>query len=458
MKNTDWFDQDFFTLGAPVGPDQPNRRQDVIKVETILGNTGHHDLAATSGPLGWWGSRQDKAVRTWQGENGLKVDGLLKPNGPTITSLRRAAGGLLGDFRPPSPAEVDDHHDRLSRGEPGILNTRPARLSLARPRRFAELDEQSLAFNADSARSLSGRGVDGDIPGLYARFARQAGIEAARPTVLDFAERVLETEGRDRTDRVLHGIIGRLPAGQASELLGGAPPPPRPLGVRVSDLPEDDAVPLLAFAPAPQPGPVPGPTPTGGEEPGPMPQPAPAPQPAPKPPIPPPPPKPVPNPQPGPSPDPQPEPKPKPDTEPPKDSRCKELHAALEQAKAELQAAESEHEQAVAAHKEAVAAEDAAWDRFVSAAIEAGVGAAGDCVAGLLQPAKGKDWRAQVVGRVIACLKKAAHGGTINIDSAIAAFSQWRDADSMVNEARKVMDKSLKALGCSDNLTILART
>lgn len=47
------FQDDFFTLGAPVGPDQPNRREDVIRVETILGNTGHHDLSRTDGPVGY---------------------------------------------------------------------------------------------------------------------------------------------------------------------------------------------------------------------------------------------------------------------------------------------------------------------------------------------------------------------------------------------------------------------
>lgn len=79
---------------------QPNRREDVIKVETILGNTGHHDLSRTDGPLGWWGERQEKAVKAWQGDNGLKVDGLLKPNGPTISSLKKSTGGLLGGFKP----------------------------------------------------------------------------------------------------------------------------------------------------------------------------------------------------------------------------------------------------------------------------------------------------------------------------------------------------------------------
>ncbi|MBF0327481.1 MAG: hypothetical protein HQL42_20875 [Alphaproteobacteria bacterium] len=238
------FDDDFFSLGAPVGPGQPNRREDVIKVETILGNTGHHDLAKTDGPLGWWGERHETAVKAWQGENGLKVDGLLKPNGPTITSLRKSAGGLLGGFKPPSPDEVDEHHGRLAQGEPGLLNTRPARLSIRVPEQPPELDEQSLAFNADSARALTRTSVDGDVPKIYANYLKQAGAEG-HTTVLDLVEQVNNAQGRDRAERVLHGIIGQLPPDQAKAFLGGEVPAPRPIGVRMADLADDDAVPLF---------------------------------------------------------------------------------------------------------------------------------------------------------------------------------------------------------------------
>lgn len=242
------FDNDFFTLGAPVGPDQPNRREDVIKIETILGNTGHHDLARTDGPLGFWGERSEQAVKSWQGENGLKVDGLLKPGGPTITSLKKATGGLLGGFKPPSPDEVDEHHARLQQGEPALLNIRPARLSLAKPPQPVELDEASLAFNADSARALTRSSVDGDVPRIYADYVKQAGVPGAHPTVMDLVEQVNATSGRDRADRVLHGIVGQLPAEQAKALLGGVPPAKRPLGVRAADLPDDDKVPLFRAA------------------------------------------------------------------------------------------------------------------------------------------------------------------------------------------------------------------
>ncbi|CAA7614335.1 hypothetical protein MTBLM5_130040 [Magnetospirillum sp. LM-5] len=248
-RNQSSSDDDFFSLGAPVGPGQPNRREDVIKVETILGNTGHHDLAKTDGPLGWWGDRQEKAVKDWQGENGLKVDGMLKPNGPTISSLKQAAGGLLGGFKPPSPDEVDDHHDRLGRGEPGILNTRPARLSIPVPEKVPELDEQTLAFNADSARALTRTSVDGEVPNIYANYLKQAGADG-HTTVLDLVDQVNNTEGRDRAERVLHGILGQVPPEQAKAFLGGEVPAKRPIGVRMADLADDDKVPLFARAAA----------------------------------------------------------------------------------------------------------------------------------------------------------------------------------------------------------------
>lgn len=106
----------------------------------------------------------------------------------------------------------------------------------------------SRAFNADSARALSRSSVDGDIPRIYADYVKQAGIAESHPTIMDLAEQMNATVGRDRTDRVLHGIVGQLPADQAKELLGGAVPAERPLGVKVADLSDDHDQPLFRVA------------------------------------------------------------------------------------------------------------------------------------------------------------------------------------------------------------------
>ncbi len=76
-----------FDLDANVGPRETNERQDVIKVETLLGNNDYLDLNETDGPTGYWGSRTEEAVREYQKDNGLTVDGWLAPRGETISSF-----------------------------------------------------------------------------------------------------------------------------------------------------------------------------------------------------------------------------------------------------------------------------------------------------------------------------------------------------------------------------------
>ena len=52
----DLFGEEPVKIKEPVGPDAPNRRPDVAKVETFLDRAGHLDLARTEGPTGYYGS------------------------------------------------------------------------------------------------------------------------------------------------------------------------------------------------------------------------------------------------------------------------------------------------------------------------------------------------------------------------------------------------------------------
>ena len=62
----DLFGEEPVKIKEPVGPDAPNRRPDVAKVETFLDRTGHLDLARTEGPTGYYGSRVDQGIRGFQ--------------------------------------------------------------------------------------------------------------------------------------------------------------------------------------------------------------------------------------------------------------------------------------------------------------------------------------------------------------------------------------------------------
>ncbi|WP_341896406.1 peptidoglycan-binding protein [Ferrovibrio terrae] len=95
------FGDGLFDLQDGVGADQANRRGDVFKLQALLHREGFLDSAATEGPTGFWGGRDDEALRNFQKEHGLNVDGFAAPSGETISTIR-------GFYQPrrPTPAGV----------------------------------------------------------------------------------------------------------------------------------------------------------------------------------------------------------------------------------------------------------------------------------------------------------------------------------------------------------------
>ena len=83
---------DPFKLAKPVGLDGANDRKDVAKVETLLGKSGHLDTRKTDGPTGYFGGRVENAIKGFQKDRGLKVDGKLNPGGQTISALDKLFG------------------------------------------------------------------------------------------------------------------------------------------------------------------------------------------------------------------------------------------------------------------------------------------------------------------------------------------------------------------------------
>jgi peptidoglycan hydrolase-like protein with peptidoglycan-binding domain len=77
-----------FDLQAGVGAGQANRRDDVCRLQALLHLEGYLDTAGTGGPTGHWAARDDFALRKFQKDNGLAIDGIAQPDGETIETLR----------------------------------------------------------------------------------------------------------------------------------------------------------------------------------------------------------------------------------------------------------------------------------------------------------------------------------------------------------------------------------
>lgn len=106
---------DPFLLGGSVGHAGENDRADVIKAQVLFGNTGHYDLAALGVPTGWPGASLEQAMRRFQKERGLQVDGLMLPQGETLQALRDELGDSLKGYRVPGPQDVDRYYAERSR-------------------------------------------------------------------------------------------------------------------------------------------------------------------------------------------------------------------------------------------------------------------------------------------------------------------------------------------------------
>jgi peptidoglycan hydrolase-like protein with peptidoglycan-binding domain len=106
------FGDGLFDLQAGVGAGQANRRGDVFKLQALLHREGFLDAAATEGPTGFWGGRDDDALRQFQKEHGLSADGFVAPGGETISTIRsfyqprRSAGYQTMEQRRPEPDTV----------------------------------------------------------------------------------------------------------------------------------------------------------------------------------------------------------------------------------------------------------------------------------------------------------------------------------------------------------------
>lgn len=77
-----------FDLNDSVGANKANQRGDVFKVQSLLHREGHLDAEATGGPTGYWGIRDDTAMKGLQKEGGLTIDGWAGPGGETMKHFR----------------------------------------------------------------------------------------------------------------------------------------------------------------------------------------------------------------------------------------------------------------------------------------------------------------------------------------------------------------------------------
>jgi hypothetical protein len=240
-------DDDIFSLGAAVGPRRRNRCHDVLKVETLLANTGDHDLE--DGPTGYAGAQLDQAIRAYQQRRGLAVDGVLEPGGETIAALARELGPRLAGFRAPRPDEADDHLNRSGRGEEPLFDTKAPAPVLHPIRDLPVVSVGAYQSNRRTADALFRSADNRALADLLADAIRHDGVDGVAE-VRDLLDQVRD-RSPDRADAMARSIFDRLPEKDRIRFTGGAQPEREPIGMLVAQQTSDEVRPSVSHATAP---------------------------------------------------------------------------------------------------------------------------------------------------------------------------------------------------------------
>ncbi len=177
------------------------------------------------------------AIRSYQKRNDLKIDGWLRPGGPTITKMRDQFGASLGKYPAPSPREVDEHHDRLAQGEPGLLNGTYGAIKLAPIPGLPAPDEDMVGSNRSMAEYLQRhRSGLADAPEMLAAYVRNQGLPGI-VQARDFVNQWDQTKPGQGGDaiRAILSALGDTPDLQR-QFFGGPIANDRPIGIRIGDM------------------------------------------------------------------------------------------------------------------------------------------------------------------------------------------------------------------------------
>ena len=234
-----WFD-----LEDWVGPQHPSGRGDVAKIEGILANSGDYSLERTQGPTGYWGLALDDGIRKYQKRNGLKVDGALRPGGPTIRHMEDSFGATLNGYAPPTPEDIDAHHDIVGDGNPGTIAWRRPDVSFKDIPDLPEIDQATDASNARLARAMC---KTSDVTGYAKLFAQTiedsgaSGLAAVRDCIAKYEEAMPGKGGQ-----LASAVVGFVPEKTQKELGIEAPKAPPPgTKVAITDVLGDAGMALL---------------------------------------------------------------------------------------------------------------------------------------------------------------------------------------------------------------------
>ncbi|HLO75563.1 MAG TPA: peptidoglycan-binding domain-containing protein [Magnetospirillum sp.] len=81
-----------FALKAPMGTNYRTEPSDILNTKQALNRLGYYDVPPGRGIDDWTDDAMFNGIRAFQKDNGLKVDGFMRPERPTETAINAKLG------------------------------------------------------------------------------------------------------------------------------------------------------------------------------------------------------------------------------------------------------------------------------------------------------------------------------------------------------------------------------
>ncbi len=169
-------------------------------------------------------------MRKYQKRNGLKVDGWLRPGGPTVTKMREQFGERFSGFPAPTQAQIEQHHALAAEGQDGLLVAQPPRIELKKPKSYPPADPETHGSNTSWVEYLTRNRTNFDgAPEMLATYIKNFGARGVLQA-RDFVEQwevAKPGEGPDVVAAVLRHLDDSV---DRRAFVGGDLPQSPPIG------------------------------------------------------------------------------------------------------------------------------------------------------------------------------------------------------------------------------------
>jgi hypothetical protein len=122
------------TLNETIGSAYPTDPEDVWNIKSGLSDLGYYEAPEAYGMTPWPDSPMFESIKSFQKDHDLEVDGIMKPEGPTLATMNRklsqadnssSDGGQQLAYNPAAANLLDTILQRRSKGGGGGGNSCP---------------------------------------------------------------------------------------------------------------------------------------------------------------------------------------------------------------------------------------------------------------------------------------------------------------------------------------------